>query len=71
MRPQRPPDVTAEYRTFGRSARTPFHGERSLGRTLDPWQNLWWLCSPAPGQPGPAPGGPVFRTIDTAVRVLS
>ena len=24
---------------------------RTLGRILDPWQNIWWLWAPAPGQP--------------------
>jgi uncharacterized glyoxalase superfamily protein PhnB len=55
---------------------TPFYGETTLGRMLDPWQNLWWLWAPAPGQPDPAPsweGGSdaVFSTLDAALRALS
>ncbi|AEV85490.1 hypothetical protein ACWT_4468 [Actinoplanes sp. SE50] len=54
---------------------TPFYGERTLARMLDPWQNLWWLYEPAPGQPDPTPawaGGPgtVFRTLDRALKGL-
>jgi hypothetical protein len=42
---------------------------------LDPWQNLWWLYAPAPGQPDPKPhweGGSdtVFTTLDGALREL-
>jgi len=55
---------------------TPFYGETTLGRMLDPWQNLWWLYAPAPGQPDPSPnwaGGPstVFATLDSALRSLA
>jgi PhnB protein len=55
---------------------TPFYGECTLARTLDPWQNLWWLWSPAPGQPDPEPdweGGsdPVFTTLDQTLRALA
>ena len=54
---------------------TPFYGGITLGRMLDPWQNLWWLYAPAPGQPDPAPswqGGPgtVFGTLDAALKGL-
>lgn len=52
---------------------TPFYGETTLGRMLDPWQNLWWLYAPAPGRPDPTPhwdGGTdvVFSTLDAALR---
>lgn len=52
---------------------TPFYGETTLARMLDPWRNLWWLYQPAPGQADPAPsweGGPdtVFATLDEALR---
>jgi uncharacterized glyoxalase superfamily protein PhnB len=56
---------------------TPFYGERTLGRLLDPWRNVWWLWAPAPGQPDPVPswepGGPdvVFGTLDAALRGLA
>ena len=55
---------------------TPFYGETTLGRMLDPWQNLWWLFAPAPGQPDPTPhwdGGTdvVFSTLDAALRSLA
>lgn len=87
--PQRPgllqvwvDDVEATLRAGGeRGARTitpatPFYGETTLGRMLDPWGNLWWLYAPAPGQPDPTPaweGGDdtVFRTIDEAMRSLA
>jgi uncharacterized glyoxalase superfamily protein PhnB len=51
----------------------PFWAETTVGRMVDPWDNLWWLFSPAPGQPDPlAPweGGDdtVFTTIDTEMR---
>ncbi|MBU2665084.1 VOC family protein [Actinoplanes bogorensis] len=54
---------------------TPFYGETTLGRMLDPWQNLWWLYAPAPGQADPVPvweGGDdtVFTTLDVALRDL-
>jgi PhnB protein len=53
---------------------TPFYGETTLGRMVDPWGNLWWLYAPAPGQPDPTPaweGGDdtVFRTIDAEMRM--
>jgi PhnB protein len=55
---------------------TPFYGEITLARLLDPWQNLWWLWTPAPGQPDPVPaweGGPgvVFQTLDQTLRSLT
>lgn len=55
---------------------TPFYGETTLARMLDPWQNLWWLYAPAPGQPDPAPsweGGEdtIFSTLDTRLRSLA
>jgi PhnB protein len=55
---------------------TPFYGETTLGRMLDPWRNLWWLYAPAPGQPDPVPaweGGSdvVFSTVDGALRSLN
>jgi uncharacterized glyoxalase superfamily protein PhnB len=54
---------------------TPFYGESTLGRLLDPWQNIWWLWAPAPGQPDPAPeweGGSnaIFSTLDEVLRSL-
>ena len=55
---------------------TPFYGETTLGRMLDPWRNVWWLYAPAPGRPDPTPhwdGGTdvVFSTLDTALRSLA
>jgi PhnB protein len=55
---------------------TPFYGETTLGRILDPWQNIWWLWAPAPGQPDPAPhveGGSnvIFSTLDQVLRSLA
>jgi uncharacterized glyoxalase superfamily protein PhnB len=55
---------------------TPFYGETTLGRMLDPWGNVWWLYAPAPGQPDPTPvweGGSdvVFSTVDAAMRDLA
>ncbi|WP_199512808.1 VOC family protein [Nucisporomicrobium flavum] len=55
---------------------TPFYGECTLGRMLDPWQTIWWLWSPAPGQPDPVPqwkGGSdvVFATLDASLRSLA
>ena len=55
---------------------TPFYGETTLGRIVDPWQNIWWLWAPAPGQPDPVPhweGGPnvVFSTLDEVLRSLA
>jgi PhnB protein len=55
---------------------TPFYGETTLARMLDPWQNIWWLWAPAPGQPDPTPhwdGGSnvVFSTLDKTLRSLS
>jgi PhnB protein len=55
---------------------TPFYGETTLGRMLDPWRNVWWLYSPAPGRPDPVPhweGGSdtVFTTLDGALRSLA
>ncbi|ANY06593.1 VOC family protein [Pseudonocardia sp. HH130630-07] len=54
---------------------TPFYGETTLARMLDRWGNLWWLWSPAPGQPGPeyaTDDSPdtVFTTLDTTLRAL-
>ncbi|WP_170323508.1 VOC family protein [Cryptosporangium phraense] len=54
---------------------TPFYGQTTLGRLLDPWNTLWWLYSPAPGRPDPTPaweGGDttVFSTLDHALRAL-
>ncbi|WP_033340598.1 VOC family protein [Catenuloplanes japonicus] len=53
----------------------PFYGESTLARLLDPWGNLWWLYSPAPGQPDPVPaweGGDdiVFSTLDRTLKSL-
>ena len=58
------------------TAPTPFYGETTLARMLDPWQNIWWLWAPAPGQPDPAPDwdsgtDPVFDTLDRALRSLT
>ena len=55
---------------------TPFYGETTLGRFLDPWQNIWWLWAPAPGRPDPTPhwdGGStaIFSTLDDALRSLA
>ncbi|MDY7083756.1 MAG: bleomycin resistance protein [Actinomycetota bacterium] len=51
---------------------TAFYGETTLGRVLDPWENLWWLYAPAPGQPDPVPdrenGDTIFTTLDRALR---
>ncbi|GAB7044210.1 MULTISPECIES: VOC family protein [Catenuloplanes] len=68
-------------RAVARGARTvtaplPFYGETTLARMLDPWDNLWWLWSPAPGRPDPAPpweGGDdtMFTTLDTTLRELA
>jgi PhnB protein len=74
-------DVATILRRAGeRGARTvteptPFYGEVTLGRMLDPWQNIWWLYAPAPGQPDPEPhweGGSddVFATLDRTLREL-
>lgn len=50
----------------------PFYGETTLGRMLDPWQNLWWLWAPAPGQPDPTGGDDtMFRTLDETLRSLA
>lgn len=54
----------------------PFYGETTLGRMLDPWQNIWWLWAPAPDQPDPTPdweGGSdaIFTTLDEALRSLA
>jgi RNA polymerase sigma factor (sigma-70 family) len=54
---------------------TPFYGETTLARMLDPWQNIWWQYQPAPGQADPVPsweGGSdtVFTTLDKALRSL-
>ncbi|BBF99018.1 MULTISPECIES: VOC family protein [Pseudonocardia] len=53
----------------------PFWGETTLGRMLDPWQNLWWLWAPAPGQADPGypvdeGADPVFATVDRALRAM-
>jgi PhnB protein len=75
-------DVAAVLaRATGRGATTiteptPFYGSTTLGRMLDPWQNIWWLWAPAPGQPDPQPhwdGGSdtVFSTLDNALRKLA
>lgn len=55
---------------------TPFYGETTLGRMLDPWRNLWWLFAPAPGQPDPAPDWDgdthvIFSTLDDTLRGLA
>lgn len=54
---------------------TPFYGETTLARMLDPWQNIWWLYQPAPGQADPAPswkGGSdtIFATLDKTMKLL-
>ena len=75
-------DVAAVLRKAGErgattvTEATPFYGETTLGRFLDPWQNIWWLWSPAPGQPDPAPhwqGGDdtVFAGLDRALKNLA
>jgi PhnB protein len=48
----------------------PFYGETTLGRMLDPWDTLWWLYAPAPGEPDPERGSAVFTTLDAALRTL-
>lgn len=55
---------------------TPFYGESTLARMLDPWQNIWWLWAPAPGQPDPTPdweGGSdtIFTTLDKTLKSLA
>ena len=55
---------------------TPFYGETTLARMIDPWQNIWWLYQPTPGQADPTPaweGGSdtVFATLDKALKSLS
>jgi uncharacterized glyoxalase superfamily protein PhnB len=54
---------------------TPFYGETTLARMLDPWQNIWWLWSPAPGRPDPTPDwdapDPIFTTLDRTLRSLA
>ncbi|GIG92211.1 hypothetical protein Pen02_71470 [Plantactinospora endophytica] len=55
---------------------TPFYGETTLGRMSDPWQNIWWLWAPAPGQPDPAPSWEagsdvIFSTLDDALKSLT
>ena len=48
---------------------TPFYGETTLGRMLDPWGTIWWLWAPAPGQPDPEEDEDViFSTIDGVLR---
>ena len=52
---------------------TPFYGSVTLARLRDPWQNLWWIYQPAPGQADPQPaweGGSdvVFRTLNDELR---
>jgi len=69
------PDVLE--RAVGRGATVvtepaPFYGETTLGRMFDPWDGLWWLYSPAPGQPDPEWGSnDVFGTVDGALRALA
>jgi PhnB protein len=73
--------ATVLQRATARSATTvteptPFYGETTLARMLDPWQNIWWLWAPAPGQPDPLPhweGGSdvVFSTLDKTLKSLS
>jgi uncharacterized glyoxalase superfamily protein PhnB len=72
--------ATALERATARGATTvtepiPFYGESTLGRALDPWQNIWWLWAPAPGQPDPTPGSnggsnEMFETLDNVLRSL-
>ncbi|WP_114560884.1 VOC family protein [Desertihabitans aurantiacus] len=51
---------------------TPFWGGTTLARVLDPWDNLWWLYAPAPGQADPAyDSDVVFSTLDRTLRSLS
>ncbi|MEV4704268.1 VOC family protein [Actinoplanes sp. NPDC049316] len=70
--------ATVLRRAAGRGATTvtqptPFYGECTLGRMLDPWNTVWWLWAPAPGQPDPAPSreGVVFATLDRTLRSLA
>ena len=54
---------------------TPFYGETTLARILDPWQNIWWLYQQAPGQADPVPSwqdgtDTVFVTLDKALKSL-
>lgn len=64
-------------RAHARGARTiteptPFYGETTLARMLDPWQNLWWLWSPTPGQPDADDGSTaMFDTLDAALRSMT
>ncbi|MFC4069552.1 glyoxalase [Actinoplanes subglobosus] len=58
------------------TAPTPFYGETTLARMLDPWRNIWWLWAPEPGQPDPVAlweGGSdvIFSTIDATLRSLA
>lgn len=55
---------------------TPFYGERTLGRMLDAWRNIWWLWAPAPGRPDPVPhwaGGSnvVFASLDETLTSMA
>jgi uncharacterized glyoxalase superfamily protein PhnB len=55
---------------------TAFYGQVTLGRMLDPWQNIWWLYAPAPGRPDPTPvwyGGSdvIFATLDKTLKSLA
>ena len=55
---------------------TPFYGETTIARMLDPWGDLWWLFAPAPGQPDPTPfwdGGSnaIFSTVDETLRSIA
>jgi uncharacterized glyoxalase superfamily protein PhnB len=55
---------------------TPFYRETTLARLLDPWQNIWWLWEPAPGQPDPEPhwdrgSDVIFSTLDKTLKSLS
>ena len=57
------------------TAPTPFYGETTLGRLLDPWQNIWWLWAPAPGRPDPVPVWEddcdvVFTSLDATLKRL-
>ena len=66
-------DAGAEYGAEVVTPATPFYGETTLGRMLDPFGNLWWLFAPAPGQADPEPsweGGSdvVFSTIDEQMK---